>query len=180
MKILKWTFISLLSIIVFLLLSGLFLKKEIHVYREISIHENKDTVFNFLRYLKNQELFSVWDKMDPSTKRTYHGYDGEVGFESCWESKMEELGKGCQKIIKIIPGKRAEVLLNFKEPFESENMAYFEVDSVDKNITIVRWGLESKMPYPYNIFNLFYNMEEQIGKDLMIGLGNLKKYMESR
>lgn len=180
MRVLKWLMYFILSVIALLFISGLFLKKEIHVYKEINIQKNKDTVFNFLKYLENQKFYSVWDKMDPSMKKHNRGTDGEVGFESCWESNNEELGKGCQEIIKIIPGKRAEVLLTFKEPFESENLAYFEVNELEPNVTRVRWGLESKVPYPYNVLTLFYNMDDALGEDLNKGLENLKAYLESR
>ncbi len=180
MRAIKWLLLFLLSFIVLLLISGIFLKKEIHVYKEINIQKNKDTVFNFLKYLQNQKFYSVWDKMDTSMKKHNRGTDGEVGFEICWESKNEELGKGCQKIIKIIPGRRAEVLLTFNEPFESEYLAYYEVNELEPNVAHVRWGLKSQVPYPYNILTLFYNLEDALGKDLNKGLENLKAYLESR
>jgi hypothetical protein len=50
---------------------------------------------------------------------------------------------------------------------------------VNENQTKVAWGFTSKTPWPFNVFMLFFNMENAVGKDFDEGLSNMKKMIEA-
>lgn len=178
MNIIKKIIVGLLGLIALVLLITLFLPQEYAVERVIIINQPKDSVFNYVKYLKNQDNFSVWSTKDPAMKKTFTGIDGTVGAIAAWDSKVENVGVGEQEIKKITEGKRIDFELRFKVPFESTDDAYMITEAVSPDQTKVKWGFKGKMPYPINIMLPFMNMEEMLGKDLQDGLKNLKAVLE--
>ncbi|WP_232789428.1 hypothetical protein [Sphingobacterium sp. UDSM-2020] len=111
MKILKKIVIVLLLIVAVLLITALFLKKDYAVKREITINKPKQEVFDYIKYLRNQNNFSKWAMMDPLMTKTYQGTDGTVGFISAWDSKADSVEKGSRKLLKSKKAK--ELILKF-------------------------------------------------------------------
>ncbi|MBL0356844.1 MAG: SRPBCC family protein [Chitinophagaceae bacterium] len=177
MRIVKKILIGVVVLAAALLIIALFVKKDFSAEREITINKSSQEVFNYIRYLKNQDSYSVWAKMDPDMKKTYHGADGAVGFVSAWEGNSE-VGKGEQKITKITDGQRMDFELHFIKPFESISPAYMTTEAISATQTKVKWGMSGKIVYPFNIMGLFMNMDEAIGKDFKTGLDNLKVVLE--
>jgi uncharacterized protein YndB with AHSA1/START domain len=177
MEIVKIVLLGIVGIIALLLIIGLFLKKDMAVEKEVTINSSKQTVFDYIKLLKNQDNFSKWGSMDPSMQKTYTGTDGTVGFISAWVGN-KKVGEGEQEILKIEEGKRIDFALRFKKPMKSLADAYMITNEISANETQVKWGFSSKMIYPFNVMCLFMNMEEMVGKDFQIGLDNLKKVME--
>ena len=123
--VLKYIAGGLIIIIVLALITALFVKKEYAVERSVSISRSNQDVFEYVKYLKNQDQFSVWAKIDPAMKKEYRGTDGTVGFVSAWDSKNKQAGKGEQEIIKITDGERIDYVLRFLEPMKATDNAYF-------------------------------------------------------
>ena len=178
MKALKIIGLVLVGIIALALITGLFVNGSYSVVREVTINKPKTEVFSYIKYLKNQNKFSVWAKIDPAMKTEFRGVDGTVGFVSAWDSKVKEAGKGEQKITKMEDGSRIDYELHFIEPFESTDYAYMITQSVSDNQTKVNWGFYGKMNYPMNLMMLFMNMDKTLGPDLEKGLNNLKTLLE--
>jgi Polyketide cyclase / dehydrase and lipid transport len=167
----------ILGVTAALLLAGLVISKDIAATKEIVINKPKAEVFNYIKYLKNQDNFSKWGSMDPSMKKTYTGTDGTVGFISAWEGN-KKVGQGEQEITGIDEGNKVDFDLRFIKPFKSFAKATMTTVAVSDNATKVSWGFESKMLYPMNIMKLFMNMEKMIGNDFSTGLSNLKNVLE--
>lgn len=148
------------------------------VEREIIINKPKAEVFEYIKFLRNQDNYSKWNMMDPDMKKTYKGTDGTIGFISAWESKMENVGAGEQEIVNMIDGERIDMKLRFKVPFESQNDAYMITEDMSNNQTKVKWGFKGAFPYPFNLMGLFMDMEKAVGGDLEVGLQNLKNLLE--
>lgn len=178
MKLLKKILIVLAVIIAIPLIVALFLKKDYKVERQIVIAKPTQPVYDYLKYLKNQDQFSKWASMDPAMKKTYRGTDGTVGFVSAWESQSDSVGTGEQEIKGMTEGKRLDYEVRFIKPFESTSLAYLTTNAAADSSTLITWGFEGKMPYPMNLMQLFMDMDEVIGGDLETGLANLKKIME--
>lgn len=178
MKIIKRLLFWSIFLIGIVLIIALFLPTQFSVKRSVMIVQPADSVFQYVKQLKNQELYSVWWKADPQMKKTYTGADGEVGFISAWKSKQAEVGAGQQKIVAIEEGKRIDLELTFIEPFESTNDAYMSTTALDAKNTRVSWSINGEMPYPMNITGLFIDMEQTLGEDLEKGLKNLKRILE--
>lgn len=159
-------------------ITALFVKQDYFVERSIVINQANETVYDYVKYLKNQNDFSKWAQMDPNMEKTYKGKDGCVGFVSAWASKNPDVGVGEQEIIKIIPNQRIDYELRFLSPFEATSPAYISFKPIDSNQTQVNWGFSGYMNYPMNLMMLFMDFETVIGNDLQQGLDNLKVILE--
>jgi len=180
MKIIKKIVIALAILIAIPLIMALFIKSEYAVEREITISKPKQVVFEYVKFLKNQDNYSKWATMDPNMKKDYRGTDGTVGFVSAWESQADSVGKGEQEIKKITEGERIDFELRFEKPFEATDFAYMTTESLDSSQTKVKWGFNGKMPYPMNLMCLFMDMDAMLGPDLAKGLSNLKGILEKQ
>jgi hypothetical protein len=161
-----------------ILITAFFLEENYTVIRQVNIEKSQKIIFKYLKYLKNQEEFSVWAQIDPNMKKNHRGVDGEVGYVSAWDSDNESVGKGEQEIIKITPESRIDYELQFYDPFEVTHDAYLILEKIENNKTNVKWGFDGKMSYPMNIMSLFMNMDDMLGPDLQTGLNNLKEVLE--
>jgi uncharacterized membrane protein len=178
MKILFIILIALVSLVALLLIVGLFMKKEYHVEREVVINKPKQSVFEYIKLLKNQNKYSVWATMDANMKTEFTGTDGTPGFISAWDSQEKNVGKGAQEILSVVDGEKVDYEIRFIKPFESTSTASMATVSVNENQTKVTWAFTGKMKYPMNLMLLFMNMEKMIGNDLQKGLENLKGLLE--
>lgn len=171
---------AIIGLIVLILIIAAFTKKDYSVERTIIVEKSKEETFDFLKSLRNQDSFSKWAGLDPNMKKEYIGTDGTVGFISKWESDHKQVGHGEQEIKKLIEGERIESELRFLKPFRGIAHAYMTTTALSANETTVVWGFNSRMNYPMNILLVFMNMEKMIGDDFSLGLGNMKKLVESR
>ena len=93
--------IKKISIIIVLILAlplvTALVKSEYSVEREVSINLSKTDVFNYVKYLKNQDNYSKWAMMDPNMEKSFRGIDGTPGFVSAWDSDNDDVGKGEQE-----------------------------------------------------------------------------------
>lgn len=170
MKALKIIIIALLVVIGTPLIIALFLPKDFNAGSEIVINRPKEEVFNYVKYVENQENYGVWQLSDPSIKKTTKGVDGTVGYVYQWEG--EKTGKGKQTITAIKANERIDSELDFG--FGEPAQAYMVVSDEGSNQTRVVWKISGKSPYPFNFMGLFYDMN----KDFEKGLQNLKEVLE--
>jgi hypothetical protein len=179
MKIIITVLVVIAIVVGIVLIVALFVKKDYSVEREITINKPGQEVFNYVKYLKNQNKYSKWATMDPNMKTEFTGADGTVGFISAWDSNEKNVGKGEQEIKKISEGERIDYEIRFIKPFAAVADAYMITESLSSgNQTIVKWGFKSKMIYPMNIMLLCVDMNKMIGDDLDTGLANLKSILE--
>lgn len=174
MKTLKKIIIVLLIIIAIPLIVALFVPNESASEGQIIINKPKQEVFDYIKYVKNQDNFGVWQLSDTKMKTTSEGIDGTVGFKYSWDS--EKLGKGAQVITKIVEGERMESDMFFYDFNDTPSKTHFIVEGQSPNETLVKWGISGTTPYPWNLMSLFYNMD----KDFEKGLEKLKEIMEKK
>jgi hypothetical protein len=177
MKFLKRFLLILVGIIAIALIAALFVDGDISIKKEVVINKPKQQVFDYIKLLKNQNEYSVWNKMDPNMKQSYTGTDGTVGFISAWEGNSD-VGKGAQTITAIVEGEKLETDLHFIKPWESHSKAFMTTSAVTDSTTTVSWGFNSKMPYPMNLMCLFTDMKKMLGEDYDKGLASLKTTLE--
>jgi uncharacterized protein YndB with AHSA1/START domain len=178
MRVLKIIGFSILGIIVLALIVAAVADKEYAVEREITINAPHQEVFDYVKYLKNQDEFSKWATIDPDMKNTFTGVDGTVGFIAAWESENDDVGVGEQEIL-AIDKNQIEYALRFKEPFESNDKAFLKLEATGDNQTKVTWRFEGTMDYPMNLMLVVMDFEKMLGSDLEYGLEELKKILES-
>lgn len=172
--------IAVLILIALPFIIALFVQKEYSVVTQITIDKPVAEVFDYVKYLKNQDNFSVWAQMDPDMVKSYRGTDGTVGFVSRWESQLEDVGVGEQEIMRIDEGKRIDFELRFFSPFESTDPAFMSTEAAGAKQTLVQWGFDGHLDYPMNLMFLFLDFETMIGNDLNQGLEQLKQQLESQ
>jgi hypothetical protein len=178
MKVIKWILIVLVVIIGIPMLIAAFSKKDYKVEREVVINKPKQVVYDYVKYLKNQNDYSRWAKIDPNMKKTFRGTDGTVGFVSAWESDNKDVGKGEQEIKAMKEGERIDYEIRFIEPFASIGNAYMTTEAVSDNQTKVKWCFSGHMSWPMNFMMVVMDMDKAIGGDLTTGLNNLKGILE--
>ena len=174
MKTLKKILIVLLVIIAIPLIVALFVPNESTSEGQILINKPKQEVFNYIKYVKNQDNFGVWQLSDTDMNTTEEGQDGTIGFKYSWDS--EKLGKGAQAITNIIEGERMESDMFFYDFNDIPSKAHFTVEEQTPSQTLVKWGISWDTPYPWNVMSLFMNMD----KDFNTGLEKLKEILESQ
>ena len=179
MQILVMLLLVLLGLIAVVLIAALFLKKSYSIERSIVIDRPLETVFDYVKFLRNQDHFSVWATMDPTMKKDFKGTDGAVGFVSSWESNNKKVGVGEQEITSIEPMQRIGFQLRFVKPMPGVANAYMLTSAVSDHQTQVIWHFDSAMNYPMNFMLLILNMDQLIGNDLATGLDNLKAVLEA-
>jgi uncharacterized protein YndB with AHSA1/START domain len=154
---------------------ALFISKEYNIKKEITIDKPKKDVFNYVKFIRNQDFYSKWVMTDPSMKKEFRGIDGTVGFVYGWDGN-KKAGKGEQEITRVAEGEAIDLEVRFARPFEAVAKTPMRTESIAQNQTKVIWGMEGKSKYPMNFMNLF--MEGMVGKDLEASLLNLKNILE--
>lgn len=167
----------IITLLAILFITALFTRKDYAIEREIIINKPKEVVFDYVRFLRNQELYSKWVMTDPNMKKNFRGTDGSVGFVYAWDGN-KKAGKGEQEIMNIVPYERIDLEIRFERPFEGVGHTPFILESVSENETKIRWGMSSHMKYPMNIMLLFMNVDKMLGKDIEESLQSLKKVLE--
>ncbi|MGB5693583.1 MAG: SRPBCC family protein [Flavobacteriaceae bacterium] len=167
-----------LGLVLLIVILAVIAPKGYDVNRSITIDQPVSKVFDYLKYLKNQDEWSPWQKRDPNMKKEFVGTDGEVGAISKWDGN-KEVGMGEQELKRIVENEVIESELRFLKPWKSESDAYLKVNESDTGQTQVIWGFSGRNKFPMSIMMLFMNMDKMVGKDFEEGLGSLKELMES-
>ncbi|QEE48235.1 SRPBCC family protein [Flavobacterium alkalisoli] len=154
---------------------ALFVKKDYHIEREVIINMPKHEVFDYLKYIKNQDNYNKWTMLDPDMEKDFRGTDGNVGFIYAWDGN-KNAGAGEQEITGITDGERITMELRFIRPFASIGHAYMSTEAESEHSTKVKWGMYGKTSYPRNIMNLV--MGGVLGKNIQESLNLLKRILE--
>jgi hypothetical protein len=170
-------FIGLAALIALPFIAALFVRRDYEVSREITIDRPKKEVFNYIRFIKNQDHFSKWNMMDPEMIKDFKGTDGNEGFVYAWDGN-NKAGKGEQEIVKIVDGALVETEVRFIRPFKSVAITSFFVESIDYSHTKVKWVMRGKSKYPMNLMTLF--MGKILGNDIEFSLNTLKTIQENQ
>ena len=178
MQVLKIILLVVAGIIVLFLLVALFVRKDYVIKRDIVINKPKEVVFNYIKYLKNQDNYNKWVMVDPNMSKDYTGTDGTVGFIYAWDSKNGKAGKGAQEITGITENVKVNIEIRFIKPFEGIGLTEIHTQPVNSDQTKVSWQMAGTSKYPMNITNLF--IDKMLGTDLETSLVTLKSILEKQ
>ncbi|MDD4992033.1 MAG: SRPBCC family protein [Paludibacter sp.] len=171
---------ALIVIVLFvaaILIAALFAGKEMNIERSVIIEKPLSEVFNYLKFVRNQDNFSVWNMTDPNMNKNYKGTDGEVGYIYSWDSPTNKnVGAGEQEVLSIEEGKNIQYEVRFSRPMKNVAKSGFVIDKVSENQTRVLWGFYSPAKFPMNVMKGM--MEKMLGKDIEKSLDNLKSVLE--
>ncbi len=155
---------------------ALFIKKSYAMEREIIINRPKQEVFNYIKYIRNQDNFSKWVMMASKAEKEFRGTDGTEGFVYAWNGNKNE-GAGEQEIQLIAEGEKITMELRFVRPLKAVAHAYMSTEAESEHSTKVKWGMYGKTAYPRNIMNLI--MDGVLKKGIDESLKNLKEILEN-
>jgi len=172
MKILKYLFLSIVSLIVIAFLVALFIPKDFHAEGNVTINKPIYEVYDYVKLLKTQENYSEWFKMDPNLQKTYSGTDGTIGASIIWKSN--EVGDGKQVIKNLLPPNRVEIDLHLMSEDATPALHYYDLKALPDNQTQVKIAVDGTTPYPFNLMSLFFDMNEVFQKNAQ----NLKATIE--
>lgn len=171
-----YTLLIIIAVVILLpLVLALFAPKSYSLERSIIINAPKHEVFNYIKYVRNQEQYSKWAMADPEQKITMTGTDGTIGFINAWDSAKKS-GAGEQEITGLTEGERITTELRFTRPFKSVGHSYMNTEAHSNTATKVTWGMSGKMPYPLNLMTAM--LKGGLAKDIDVSLNNLKNILE--
>lgn len=134
-------------------------------------------VYEKLKTLEFFNQFSVWGKRDSSVVNTISGNDGQIGSVSHWNGDPRISGKGTVRLSALEPGRKVEQAIEFMEPKKGRAQSIFTLSEKDR-MTTVTWRFVMRTPRPWNIFNLFFSLEKQVGPDFDESLATLKQLVD--
>lgn len=169
--------VFLLCVIISTLLLSFLLPTRQQVEKTVIINAPASTVYDYLLKLENFHAWSVWGKGDSAVRYSYTGTDGTIGATSAWKGDPFLSGEGNISIVSLDPGHGISHAFTFSTPKKAKGNSDIRLE--DRNgQTLVTWHFEMPTPRPWNIFNLFYNMDKEMGKDFEQGLIALKEINE--
>lgn len=164
------------SVIVLLLAIAVFMRREHYVKREIIINAPKQSVFDYVRLLKNQDTFNKGAMTDANRKKEFKGTDGTAGYIYAW-SGDKGAGEGEKEIVNIIEGERIEMEIRFVKPMTTSAHIIMETTSLSDAQTKVSWSNAGTLQYPVNI--MIPMIEKHVAKDMDASLLTLKNILEN-
>jgi hypothetical protein len=147
------------------------------IERNVMVNKPLNEVFNYLKLVRNQDNFSVWNMEDPTKKTDFVGTDGTVGYVYKWDSPTNKnVGAGEQQILAIEEGKTILYEVRFFRPMKNVAQVSFSTREISANQTQVEWEFNGKSVFPFSLLkSVFANM---LGKDMQKSLDNLKGILE--
>jgi uncharacterized protein YndB with AHSA1/START domain len=180
MKYFKLFAAFLLSVIITIAILSFFMATSLKVEKSITINAPASAVFEQLVKLENFNAWSVWNRQDSAIKHVIIGTDGTVGAVSNWKGQPEISGEGKIEITSVEKDRKVTHTIHFLKPQKNKAESVFTLTETDRGVTKLTWQFMMATPRPWNIFNLFYSMDKERGKDFDDGLSSLKKIIEKK
>ncbi|MEO8060728.1 MAG: SRPBCC family protein [Burkholderiales bacterium] len=146
------------------------------VERSVSIKAPPEKIYPYFDDFNRWSVWSPWEKLDPSMKRTFSGAASGKGAAYAWEGNSK-VGTGHMEIIDSTPSSKLLIKLDFLKPFEGHNTAEYTLVPTGDG-TQVTWAMYGPAPYISKLMGVFVSMDSMIGKDFEAGLANLKAVAE--
>ncbi len=144
------------------------------VQRAISIKAAPDKIFPLINDLHRWGEWSPYEKKDPAMKRTFSGSPLGVGAVYEW-SGDKNVGSGRMEITHAETPSIITIKLDFITPFEGHNTAEFSLKpNATQGVTDVTWAMYGPAVFLSKVMQVFFDMDQMIGKDFEVGLDALK------
>jgi len=177
MNVLKQLGILLVFIVVVTAVLSLVLPTHQKIERTVTIAAPAADVYENLAMLEHFNKITVWNQRDSLARHTLEGTDGTVGATYSWDGDPTISGRGKMKINSLEPGKMIEHTIDFSYPKKGHANSTLTLNETNGSTTVT-WAFRKATPRPWNIFNLFYSLDKEMGSDFEEGLAKLKKTFE--
>ena len=176
MRILKFLFFAISSVILLLLIISFFLPSKMHVERLIKINAPAGVIFEQVNNLKNWEKWSPWLKLDSTLQLTYEGPESGVGAIYKWTGNDRKTGSGKLTISASKPGELILTDFDFGEGNSAAGGFRFETTG---GSTLVTWFLDSEMGFNPVMRYMGMMMKSVMEGVFDRGLNDIKKIAEN-
>jgi hypothetical protein len=163
---------ALAVLVLGLFIFSLFLSSTVKIERSVLISADAATIFPYINIVRNWELWSPWQQLDPHVKITYGEKESGVGASYSWESKDRKIGKGHMTIVESRPDNFIATHTDFMNSGIAKG--FFRLEPIAGG-TKVTWETISEMGAnpAKKIFGLM--MDKLLGKDFEKGLQKIKE-----
>jgi hypothetical protein len=168
----------LLAVIVTTAVLSFMLPTSQKIERSVVLNAPATIIYGQLIKLENFNKFSVWSQQDSTAVYTLSGTDGTVGACSSWKGSPEISGEGKIEITALEPNRKVIHKLQFSQPRKGKAESVFSLNETNKATTTVTWTFNMATPRPWNIFNLLFSLDKEMGKDFEDGLKAMKTMIE--
>lgn len=172
-------FYIIIGIITFIAFLHAAAKREFEISRTVVINCPKEEVFNLVRQLKKEPLWMPWFAGNYKGILKYKGEDGKTDALLYWKGH-NRFYEGTQKITKIQQGKIIETKFSIVKPFKMILLEYKGLKEIDDNKTKMVWGVKGYLAFPFSVIALIQPVDKAYGKELELGLKNLKTILEAK
>ena len=147
------------------------------IERSVSIKATPDKISPYIANFHQWTLWSPFEKLDPTMKRTFSGPMVGKGALYAWEGNSKA-GAGSMEIVESTP-LAITIELNFSKPMKAQNITEitFTPSGDGTNVT---WAMHVNSSYVAKIFHVFINMDKMVGTSFDEGLAKLKEVAEKK
>ena len=149
---------------------------DFRVERSTNIKTAPSKIFPLINDFHQWALWSPWETIDPTMKRSFSGSSSGVGAAYAWTGDGKA-GAGRMEIVEANTPEKIRIKLDFIKPFEAHNSAEYTL-TPDAGGTRVTWVMDGPRPYIAKLMSVFFNMDRMIGKEFETGLANMKALAE--
>lgn len=148
------------------------------IERSINIAAPADTIFPLVNDFHQWEVWSPWEKVDPTLKRSYSGAASGKGAAYAWTGN-KNVGQGSMEITESTPPSKVVLRLHFLKPFEARNTVEF-VLLPQANGTLVTQAMYGPSPFMSKVMGLVFSMDKMVGTKYEEGLASIKALAEKK
>jgi hypothetical protein len=146
------------------------------VQRAASSKAPPEKIFALINDFGRWGAWSPYEAKDPAMKRSRSGAATGKGAVYEWDGD-KNVGKGRMEIADASPPSKVTIKLDFEKPFEAHNIVEFTMTPRGA-ATDVSWDMHGPAPFVSKVMQVFFSMDDMVGKDFETGLANLKTLAE--
>jgi hypothetical protein len=165
-----------LGLIVLFLVVVALRSSDFRMSRSILINAPPSKAFEFVNTIRNWELWSPWQHIDPNMKQVYNEIPSGPGASQSWNGN-NQVGEGTMTVKSVETDRLIDMKLEFLRPMKANNDVTLTFDP-EGGATKVTWAMAGKHDFMGKAFDLVMNLDKMVGKDFEKGLAKLKEVVE--
>jgi uncharacterized protein YndB with AHSA1/START domain len=174
--------IKKIAIVVVILVAGVlvyaaFQPDTFLISRSVSIKAGPEKIYPYMSDFHKGDLWSPYEKKDPTMKRTYRGAPNGKGAMYEFTGNNKTVGSGRLEIIEAVPPAKVVLTLDLIEPMQGRNIVEYTLEAKGDS-TNVTWSMRGANNYLSKIVCSFIDVDEMVGGDFEAGLASLKALVE--
>ncbi|WP_432797093.1 SRPBCC family protein [Poriferisphaera sp. WC338] len=167
--------VTVVTLILIVVVVGLFLPNDFRVARTVTVNATADTIHPYVNDLNQWNQWEPWTKVDPTIVTTLGNQAVGVGANHSWVG--QESGSGSLVITQSSPDSGVTFDVTIDEHGSTSQAAIIYASSGDT--TEVTWQMTGKIDVPVIGGYLCMMMDGQVGHCFEYGLDRLKTISES-